>query len=191
MKNDVQAPAAAQLWEKFVGLSAGPKQILRLKALVFQPTTKTLFQECLIRSGLRMPNGKAWTNPTINQGLGELRRLELLNGDLACTPLLLHPVAVDALGSEQGGLMVATVRRAFSVPDRPSSYGYAPSFDHGLERLLRLAIYANDEAALRAQSALFDKLNAPDSVANFLPALFWDADRGIALGIFMIREGLA
>jgi hypothetical protein len=55
-----------------VGLHADAKQIIRLKSLVFLPTTRAVFQDCLIRSGLRMTSGRAWSNGTINPLLQDL-----------------------------------------------------------------------------------------------------------------------
>jgi superfamily II DNA or RNA helicase len=176
MKDDVGTLAAAKLWERLESLSDGGRQILRLKSLVFLPTTKTTFQDCLIRSGLRMPSGKAWSNATINPVLEELLRLKLLTRDLACTPLLLHPVAIDAMTSPEGPLMAKAVQRAFVLPDRSASYTYSSSFSLDfVERLLRLAIYANDEGSFRTQRDLFDRLNAPYRAADFLPVVFRDA----------------
>jgi len=36
MKDDVRAPSAAELWERFSSLSADAKQLLRLKSMVFR-----------------------------------------------------------------------------------------------------------------------------------------------------------
>jgi len=176
MKDDVRAPSAAELWERVVGLSADAKQLLRLKSLVLLPTTKTVFQDCLVRSGLRMPSGRVWSNSTINQVLDELLRLRLLTSDLACTPALLHPVAIDAVGSAQGPLMVEAVKRAFTLSARSFSYSYSSAFNLDVAQLLvRLAIYANDEAAFRTQRDLFDQHNAPYLTADFLPVVFQNA----------------
>lgn len=176
MKDDVYAPAVAELWERYGRLSAGAKQILRLKSLVFLPTNKSVFQDCLIRSGLRMPSGKAWSNGTINPVLDELQQAKLLTGDLACAPLLLHPVTIDAVASAQGKLMAEAVQRAFTLPVRSSSYGYSASFNFDLpQRLLRVAIYVNDEVAFRTYCDLFDQINTPYLTADFLPVAFQDA----------------
>jgi hypothetical protein len=165
-----------QLWQRFLGLPADAKQILRLKSLVFLPTTRDVFQDCLIRSGLRMQNGRAWSNGTINPLLEDLKARRLLNADLACTPLLLHPVAIDAVASPDGKLMLEAVARAFATPSGASSYRYvSPSFADLGQRLVRLAVYANDEAAFRFQSDLFDQFNTPYRTADYLRVAFQDA----------------
>src|SRR3954454_7688485 len=54
---------AADLWNRYARLAAGPKLVLRLKSLVWLPTGKGLFLECLTRSGSRAPDRKAWASP--------------------------------------------------------------------------------------------------------------------------------
>ena len=39
---------------------------MRLKSLVFLPTGKTVFLECLTRAGLRAPDSKAWSSSALN-----------------------------------------------------------------------------------------------------------------------------
>src|SRR3954470_13277617 len=85
------------LWDRYARLPAGPKAVMRLKSLVFLPTGKTVFLECLTRAGLRAPGSKAWSSSALNIVLDDLRRQRLLTDDLACAPVLLHPVAVDAM----------------------------------------------------------------------------------------------
>jgi superfamily II DNA or RNA helicase len=176
MKDDVRAPSAADLWQKFVGLPPGAKQLLRLKSLIFLPTTKTVFQDCLVRSGLRMPTGKAWSHGTITPVLDELRRLSLLTGDLACAPALLHPVAIDAIGSAEGPLMAEAVKRAFTIPVRSVSYSYGSAFNAvAAQPLLRLAIYLNDHKAFCSQRDLADQFSGPRQTADLLQAVFQNA----------------
>ena len=46
--------SSPDLWDRYARLPAGPKMVLRLKSLVFLPTGKTVFLECLnARAGLR------------------------------------------------------------------------------------------------------------------------------------------
>jgi len=52
--------SSPDLWDRYARLPAGPKMVLRLKSLVFLPTGKTVFLECLTRAGLRTPDGNAW-----------------------------------------------------------------------------------------------------------------------------------
>ena len=82
MNRIVVDPAAPDLLAAYAGLSAGPKLILRLKSLLFLPTGKTVFLQCLTRSGLRAPDGKAWSSQTLNVVLDELLRQKLLTKEL-------------------------------------------------------------------------------------------------------------
>ena len=75
---------------------------------MFLPTSKTAFLDCLARSGLRAPDGKAWSSRSVNAVLEELPGQGLLTEDLACSPTLLHPVAVDAAASADGELLERT-----------------------------------------------------------------------------------
>src|SRR5271165_2571930 len=62
-------PDAEGLWERYDRLSPGPKTVLRLKSLVFLSTNKSAFLDCLIRSGLRTPEGRAWASAATNIAL--------------------------------------------------------------------------------------------------------------------------
>lgn len=45
---------------------------MQLKALVWLPGNKTAFLACLIRTGLRAPDGRACASRSLNQVLEEL-----------------------------------------------------------------------------------------------------------------------
>ena len=140
-------PSEADLWHRYAHLPAGSKQVLRLKSLVFLPTNKTVFLDCLARSGLRAPDGKAWSSRSVNVVLEELLAQRLLTEDLACLPTLLHPVAVDAAASTAGEVLVAAVLRAFPARRSMSYYLSGEQVDcDAVRRLIRLAVYANDAA---------------------------------------------
>ncbi len=161
------------LWNLYAGLPAGPKTILRLKSLVFLPTGKTAFLECLTRAGLRAPDGKAWSSRSLNAVLDELFRQGLLSEDLTCAPALLHPVAVDAVQAAEGEQLVEAVRRCFPARRNSPYYSYAPQLDaEALCRLIRLAVYANDETGFTAHCELHDKECAPRRAAHLLELLF-------------------
>src|SRR5690242_16580994 len=69
-------PSPADLLARYTGLPPAPKLVLRLKSLIFLPTGKTEFLDCLARSGLRMPDRKAWSSRSVNAALDELVREE-------------------------------------------------------------------------------------------------------------------
>jgi superfamily II DNA or RNA helicase len=171
------SPAAESLLPLHATLSPWQIQILRLKSLVFLPTTKQAFYSCLNASGLRSPNGKGWTHTFLNAALDDLARLKLLTPEFACPPAALHPLAVEAIGSAEGEAMVAAVKREFAIPPHYNSYGYVISgTTESNLRLLRLAIYTNDAAAFQAQSAIFEKIHAPAQLSDVLPGMLMDAD---------------
>jgi len=152
----------ADLWDRYAQLPAGAKLVLRLKSLLFLPTTKTVFLECLTRSGLRAPDGKAWSSRSVNVVLEELRRQRLLTEDLACPPALLHPFAADAAASADSELLIAAVRRAFPARRAMSYYSSGQQLDcDALRRLIRLAVYANDAAGFSTSRELHDKECGP------------------------------
>jgi len=166
-------PSEADLWHCYACLPAGPKQVLRLKSLVFLPTNKTAFLDCLTRSGLRAPDGKAWSSRSVNVVLEELLGQGLLTEDLACPPALLHPVAVDAAASADGELLVAAVLRAFPARRSMSYYSSGEQLDcDAVRRLIRLAIYANDADGFSTNRDLHHKKCDASRAADLLGQLF-------------------
>ncbi len=174
MMTAIRKPSSeADPWDRYAHLPAGSKLVLRLKSLVFLPTNKTAFLECLTRSGLRAPDGKAWSSRSVNAILDELLLQGLLTEDLACPPVLLHPVAVDAAASAEGELLAAVVRRAFPARRSMSYYSSGQQLDcNALWRLVRLAIYENDPAGFTANRDLHDKECGPLRTAELLGLLF-------------------
>jgi len=166
-------PSEADLWHRYTHLPAGSKQVLRLKSLVFLPTNKTAFLDCLTRSGLRAPDGKAWSSRSVNLVFEELLGQGLLTEDLACPPALLHPVAVDAAASTDGEVLVAAVLRAFPARRSVSYYSSGEQLDcDALRRLIRLAIYANDADGFSTNWDLHHKKCDASRAADLLSLLF-------------------
>jgi hypothetical protein len=166
-------PSEADLWHRYTHLPAGSKQVLRLKSLVFLPTNKTAFLDCLTRSELRAPNGKAWSSRSVNIVLEELLGQGLLTKDLACPPTLLHPVTVDAAASADGELLVAAVLLAFPARRSVSYYSSGEQFDcDAVRRLIRLAIYAKDADGFSTNWNLRHKKCDASRAADLLGLLF-------------------
>ena len=177
----------ADLWHRYAQLPAGSKQVLRLKSLVFLPTNKTVFLDCLARSGLRAPDGKAWSSRSVNVVLEELLGQGLLTEDLACPPTLLHPVAVDAAASTDGEVLVAAVVRAFPARRSMSYYLSGEQVDcDAVRRLIRLAIYANDAAGFSTNWDLHHEKCDASRAPDLLGALF--ATLPLALGWLASRR---
>ncbi len=169
-------PAAADLLDRYARLRPGPKLILHLKSLIFLPTGKTEFLQCLARTRLRSPDGRAWASHSANAALNELLGQKLLTEDLACAASMLHPATLDAVASRDGDSLIAAVRAMF--PSRRSAsyiYGRQSVSREALQRLIRLAIYANEEAEFVAHRDLHDKEWAPHHTSHFLAATFADA----------------
>ena len=80
----IHIPSEADLRDRDARLLAGPKLVLRLKSLVFLPTGKAVFVDCLARSGLRAPGGRAWSSRSVNAVLEQMLGEGLLTEDLAC-----------------------------------------------------------------------------------------------------------
>jgi superfamily II DNA or RNA helicase len=171
--------SAAELLECYTRLPPGPKMVLRLKSLIFLPTGKSDFLECLTRGGLRMPDGKAWSPRSVNAALDELFGQKLLTEDLACPAALLHPVAVDAAASGDAEVLVAAIRRAFPAQRSVTYYSVVRAIDRdALHRTIRLAIYANDGPEFITKRDLLDKEWAPHRAVHFLAAVV----AGVPLG---------
>ena len=163
----------ADLWHRYARLPAGSKQVLRLKSLVFLSTNKTAFLDCLTRSGLRAPDGKAWSSRSVNIALEELLGQGLLTEDLACPPALLHPVAVDAAASADGELLVAAVLRAFPARRSMSYYSSGEQLDcDAVRRLIRVGIYADDADGFSTNWDLHDKKCGASRASKMLSLLF-------------------
>jgi len=169
----VRTPSEADLWDRTARLPAGPKLVLRLKSLVFLPTNKTAFLDCLIRSGLRAPDGKAWSPRSVNLVLEELLDEGLLTEDLACSPALLHPVAVDAVAAADGAALAAAVRQAFPARRSLSYYSSVEQLDcDAVRRLIRLAVYANDAAGFSTNWDIHAKKCGASHAPDLLGQLF-------------------
>jgi superfamily II DNA or RNA helicase len=168
-------PSSADLRDRYAHLRPGPKLILHLKSLIFLPTGKTEFLQCLTRAGLRSPDGKAWASHSVNDALNALLGQRLLNEDLSCTWTLLHPAAVDAVASTDGEALVAAVRATFPARRSTIYYGLQTVGRDALQRVIRLAIYANDGAEFTANRDLHDKEWAPHRAIHFLASAFSDA----------------
>jgi superfamily II DNA or RNA helicase len=165
--------ATPDLWDRYGRLGAAHKTVMQLKALVWLPGNKTAFLSCLTRTGLRGPDGKTWASRSLNTALDDLLAHKLLMDDLACAPALLHLVAADAMASANGMCLAEAVRASFPIRPKPAYYSYREDIDTAAApRLLRLAIYANDEAGFTAARDLHDKEAALPPSAEVIAAVF-------------------
>ena len=164
-------PTLAGLWEQYVQLPQSKKLMMQLKSLIGHPTSKAEFTECVRVSGEKMPTGHAWLGSSLTPVLDQLRNLGLLTASFACAPELLHPVAVDAASADNASRLIAAVRRA--LPFQPSGYSYHHQIEPSrVERLMRLAIYANDATEFASQRALSDQKFGDASALGFLAVTY-------------------
>ncbi len=118
--------------------------VLRLKALIGPPTNKADFLTVMSATGIRAPDGKPWTHQTVNGALDRLVAAGLLEGDFSCPVALWHPLAVDALATPDGPVLLQAVLGSFPEKGRSAWGSAAFQNDWAVWRRLRLAIYAND-----------------------------------------------
>ena len=191
--------SAADLWDRYANLEPAPKLLLRLKSLIFLPVGKTDFLECVSRTHVPSPDGKAWSARTVNAVLDDLLADGLLTDRLECPPVLLHPVAVDAAASEHAEALVAAVMRTFLARPAVIYYGVVQAADRdSAHRAIRLAIYANDAAAFVASANLLDGSGSAYRTADFLATTFaevpfavdWLAGRDPVIQLALLKARL-
>ena len=170
----------AERRDQYARLPPEPKRVLWLKSLVLLPVGKSDFLACLTRSGLRAPDGTAWSARSANTATDELLRRGLLTESLVCPPALLHLTAVDAAASPEAERLFDAVRRTFPVRTDVPLYAYNPTATpETLHRLIRLAIYANDEAAFTAACDFYVKKWSSSGMTSFLVGTY--AEEPLAL----------
>ncbi len=170
-------PPAAALWERYAALLPSLKTMLRLRALIVPATTKLLFVDCLKASDTRAPDGKAWSAVSINTLSDELRRQDLVTAEYECVPAMLHALAVDAGASEQAEALVASIRSVLTTK-AGNGYSFHMSLQgvrESLHRLVRLAVYANDEALFIRNRDYSDYHLAPERTSTTLATTFQNA----------------
>ena len=154
------------LWDRYTALHADVKRLLRMKALVSAPVTKTEFVACMQATGGRTPDGKSWQAPTVNTWCGELRRQGLMTADDACLPALVHPIACDAGESDDAQTLAYAIQSALPAQKQsPFHYRQFQIDGDAVYRLLRLAIYTNDATGFAQRANL-----ASQRFSDFAPA---------------------
>jgi superfamily II DNA or RNA helicase len=168
-------PSQPGLLDRYNRLPLGQKMVLRLKSLLRPAASPAELVECLKATGVRTPNGKAWTSPLVSALQDELRHAGLLTREGACLPELVHEVAVEATTGPEASALAAAIRRVFT--SQVTTYYGVTMRPEVLGRLMRLAIYLNDDAdfILRAETA--SKYLGPYAI----PAVLADGFAGVAL----------
>ena len=168
-------PSQPGLLDRYNRLPLGQKMVLRLKSLLRPAASPAELVECLKATGVRTPSGKAWTAPLVSVLQDELRHAGLLTRESACLPELVHAVAVEATTGPEASALAAAIRRVFAA--QVTTYYGVTMRPEVLGRLMRLAIYLNDDAdfILRAETA--SKYLGPYAI----PAVLADGFVGVAL----------
>ena len=171
--NAIAPRSQAALWEFYDRLAPSPKLAMRLKSLIHPAVTKAEFVECLKATGARSLDGKAWTAQMVHAMLDELRGMGLLTADHACVPSLLHPVATDAAGSGDAGMLAAMIFRLFPA-QRVSRYYYSAleTDSPAVARLIRLAVYTNDAEEFAKVSEICNRTMGPSQTLAHLAIMF-------------------
>lgn len=165
--------AESDLWNRYSRLAATYQTVIRLKALIWPASNKTTFLACLIQTRLKAPDGKIWTSRSLNPVLDELITQKLLTDDGGCVPAILHQAAIEAIASTDGMCLCEAIRACFPIRAKPIYYGYHESIDaEAVYRLLRLAIYANDEAGFIVVQNLQEKELATHLLVEVIAAAF-------------------
>jgi hypothetical protein len=152
-------PSEGPLWDVFQRLEPPSQMVLRLKALIGAPVTRGAFIEVLRATGIRTPDGKAWSAISLNPLMDRLRSQGLLEDDLTVPDPLMHRMAIDAAGSRDARAFAAAIAQV--LPARPvPQYSYMPRNTiepNATLRLMCLAVYTNDAAAFAENSGLLDQ----------------------------------
>ena len=167
-------PARDTMWDRYVRLPPDLKLIMRLKAMLYLTHLKNEFVECLKATNLKMAEGRMWTHSAVAVMIDKLRGQGLLTTEYYCLPELLDPVTIDAVASDQAANLIGGIRKWF--PARHSGHYYlhpAGSVDmNAVCRLLRLAIYMNDEAEFVSNRTICDQEFGPHQTINLLATIF-------------------
>ena len=175
MDSTLKPSGADPLLARYVALPTECKQLVRLKTLIYFPTGKPEFQECLTHAKLHGPDGKAWPTRTLNGVIDEMQRQGLLDNTQACAPALRHAVAIDAMESEAASSLMEAVRTSFPVTGQAGFYHFRAVGDRDmLHRVIRLAIYDNDLDAFAAAMDRYQRDWAPRHPGTFLATVFAD-----------------
>ena len=175
MDSTLKPSGADPLLARYVALPTECKQLVRLKTLIYFPTGKPEFQECLTHAKLHGPDGKAWPTRTLNGVIDEMQRQGLLDNTQACAPALRHAVAIDAMESEAASSLMEAVRTSFPVTGQAGFYHFRAVGDRDmLHRVIRLAIYDNDLDAFVAAMDRYQRDWAPRHPGTFLATVFAD-----------------
>ena len=169
-------PPRSALLHRYDQLPLGQKTILRLKSLLLPAASPAEFVECLKATGVRTPSGKAWTSVLVSAMQDELRRAGFLTQQGACLPEVVHDIAIETTTSPEASALAAAIRRVFA--SQVTTYYGVTSRPEVLGRLIRLAIYLNDEAEFIARAKAANEYLGPGAIAFLLGGSF----AGIVLG---------
>jgi superfamily II DNA or RNA helicase len=192
------SPDAAQSaeWDRYTRLPPDLQAVMRLKSLLVPHVGKSKFTDTMLRANLRTQVGRAWTAQAIAAAIEALQTQGMLTDSLDCPPNLLHPIAVEAAACAETERLVGGILKMLSPRQTQYYYGYADPYDReAMQRLLRLAVYTDDESLFVASRDVCDKRIGSHSGAAFLGATFaevplqvdWFASRRPAIQIALLE----
>ena len=167
----------SDLWDRYIGLLPGPKLVVRLKSLIVPAMTKSEFVDCIRATGIAPRTARQWSPQLVNALCDDLRRQGLLTADDACVPELLHRIAADA-GASPDALALAGAIERVMPGDRPASQYYSSSRiidSNAVRRLIRLAVYTDNEPIFIRNRDLCDTRMAPERSVMVVARAFQDA----------------
>ncbi len=119
------------------------QQVLYLKALIGEATSRAVFLDCLGRLGAG-PDGRAWSARTLNPILQRLQAKGLLDETLAYPTAHRDRLIAEALSSPAGQALLRAVRDVLP-PDQPNRHWYdSKTVEADTDRWMRLAVHLND-----------------------------------------------
>nr|WP_294511113.1 DEAD/DEAH box helicase [uncultured Rhodopila sp.] len=170
-------PTTAALWDRYVRLPPHGKLMMRMKSLIVPAVVKSDFNDCMARTRLPREDGKVWAPQAINLVLADLVRQGLLTDSFECQPALLHAVALDAVACAEAEALSMAIRDILPFETRSFyTYSYADRPIVGAaSRLIRLAVYTNEEVEFSQTRDACDKVFGPQASLALLATSFYNA----------------
>jgi superfamily II DNA or RNA helicase len=163
-----------------VGLSQADVMIAEVKALLGAAAPKNVFVDIVRAVASPMPDGRVWTAPKVKDSVDLLVRKRVLGADEAIAPVWRDRLTLRVLARPDGAARLAAIRKvAPKSPVERESYRYwqspPPSLDVDLARSVRLAVLANDGAAVDRLVSLAQQATGRESA-------------GLSLGPWLLRD---
>ena len=145
----------SQLVKVYRSLPLLEQVMVQLFSVIYEPTSRTLFLNCLNYLEEKERSGKHFSNPTLKPYLDRLVEADVLiqqgGAGPQCNPLLAEIATRDAVKANRFERLVQAVQKGFPVPrrwkDGPVSFGN----DRQLIREIRVGVYRHDLTFINKQ----------------------------------------